>query len=520
MDTKIALNLKKTGNNITKTLKRQPFNLRNRFSISSGVDKLRRENKFKDVREQQKGLRESVNGSSLDPGTKSNLNSQIRKLKEWKSLDIYRKASGGYDKQKDSSGQSAQKGVDDLVSKIKGAQDLGEFKEAGEQLESLKRETSSRASDLVKKAQEMFELRLEMSLAAKNSKLKEGLESSGMSEEELKKLKEALASLGDSEDYRDFSKESEEIKERSEQENKDMLQEERELLEAKAYQLAESKEQEIVDELEKTSLSEAQKEDFLDTLDNMDSFSSAKKLESDSRKLEDEIDKFLEQGSISSEARDDLAGDVSDLGDILSYGMELARSHASAQAVAMEQWEDATEETSLNKEEKDVLTRLAAELSKADSLSEIREIQEAIENEIESLANSGSWQQDSTMASAGADSGTGAAGVPADGASGAGSGSIGSSGSGVPSGARSGAGRSSGSSGVRRGSGARARSIGRFGASSSGGGTTGTSATSAAGSTSGSTGSTGTAGASAGTDAAGANTTSITASSSGSTGSA
>lgn len=389
MDKKIALNLKRTKDNIIDVLKRYPFDIRTRIHILSRVNKMQYGSSYQKISQYENELKKIINNSSLGTNVKTEIKELTRKLKEWKTYEIYRKKLDSLSKSIDSLEEEAKKKFADLPLKINQLEDPSDYKEINKKLRNLKETTPSQFKDLIKEIQEVSDLKLEMSLAKKNINLKEKLENSHLSQDKITELKEGANSITDAKDYQALFKDSAEFKKRTEEENIDTFRELKQLLETKTYLFTKEGKEKIEDMLKESALSDAQRKDFLKDIEKLESVKDLEKLFSDTKKLEAKIDKFLNQGFILKETKDNLVKEIDRFKGLLASQLE-AREKGLAKETSpadpLRKWEELIEKSSLKEETKETLKKLTEELSRADTTLNVENINQAIEKELASLS--------------------------------------------------------------------------------------------------------------------------------------
>ena len=389
VDKKIALNLKRTKDNIIDILKRYPFDIGTRIYILSRVNKIQSGNSYQKISQYEKELTKNINDSSLDANVKTDMKELTRKLKEWKTYEIYRKKLDSLNKSIDSLEEESKKKFADLPLKINQLENPSDHKEINKKLKDLKETAPSQFKDLIKEIQEVSDLKLQMSLTGKNINLKEKLENSHLSQDKITELKEGANSITDAKDYQALFKDSAEFKKRTEEENIDTFRELKELLETKTYLFTKEGKEKIEDILKESALSDAQRKDFLKDIEKLEALKDLEKLFSDTKKLEAEIDKFLNQGFIFKETKDNLVKEIDRLKDLLASQLETREkglAKETSPADPLRKWEELIGKSSLKEETKDVLKKLTEELSRADTTSNVENIKQAIEKELASLS--------------------------------------------------------------------------------------------------------------------------------------
>jgi hypothetical protein len=336
-----------------------------------------------------KKLRESINNSSLDNNVKRELKEPAGQLKQWKILQIYRQKINSLYKNINTLEKASKTELTDLLAGIKQQENRSDFKEGDKKLEKLKDTALPQFKGLIEKIEESSGLRFDMALSKKGEKLKEKLEASSLNRNKALELKEGADNIQDAEDYQVLSQNSADFKERASEENIDISEETKELLGIKTYDLAKDKKEKIKNLVRKSLSSNKQKKALTEKLERLGLSKDSEEIMANAKKLKTSIDRFLEQGFISKKNRDNLVKEVEELKNLLLFQSKAIKKEPAKQIISFnvqQEWEEMLERSTLGEETKQRFRKLIEKLFQADTLSEVEDIKQEVEKEIESLS--------------------------------------------------------------------------------------------------------------------------------------
>jgi len=396
LDEKIIFSLQKTKENIMDILKRNAFDITERISILSRINKIQHSSSYQQMSKYGEELQKIIDNSSVYIDVKRELKEHIRKLKEWKSLEFYRKKSDYLKKNINSLDKQFKKEFADLNSGINGAERLSEFEEIEEKIDKLKETATPQTKYLIEEMEKLLDLKSEMSLSEKNRRLKEKLESANLSEYKLKDFKEEADTIKDTEKTQDFLADFSKFQEEIKKDGVNISQEIKELSEIKIHLFIKEKIEKIKDMLKDSILPDESAKEFLEKLKKLELTKKIEDLISDIKGLETDIEKFSNQGFILKKTKDNLISTREDIKNLLLFKLKVEEGtkrkevlNGINQIADRKDWEELLEESSLKRERKETLKQLTKELSKAETTPQVKDIQEAAEEEIEGSLKEG-----------------------------------------------------------------------------------------------------------------------------------
>jgi len=193
LDRKIQFNLINLREGIINNLKKNRFNIMDKFSITERTDKMQRSGSYKGIKKHEKELNRIINNSSAKENIKRDLKEDIEQFKEWKVWELYRRRLESLKKEADSPKKEPGKELADLPAAINKTEKLPEFQELKEKIERLKKTMPPEYKDTLKQTEELLDLKLEMFLSEKDRELK-NIPSEKQPESQMDTLKEYLNS--------------------------------------------------------------------------------------------------------------------------------------------------------------------------------------------------------------------------------------------------------------------------------------------------------------------------------------
>ncbi len=176
LDRKIQFNLINLREGIINNLKKNRFNIMDKFSILDRINKMQRSGSYKGIKKYEKELNRIINNSSAKENIKRDLKEDIGQFKEWKVWELYHTRLESLNKEADSQKKEPGKEHADLPTAINKTEKLPEFQELKEKIERLKKTMPPEYKDTLKQTEELLDLKLEMFLSEKDRELKEKTE--------------------------------------------------------------------------------------------------------------------------------------------------------------------------------------------------------------------------------------------------------------------------------------------------------------------------------------------------------
>lgn len=392
LDKKVLFKLRNLREDTMNNLKRNRFNIIERISISNRMNKMQRSNSYQEIKKYERELKRIINNSSLGGNAKRDLRELADQLKEWRTFDVYRRKSDSLNKRLDSAEKQIKKEFADLLSSINGTEKLSDLKETEKIMEKLKETTPSAYKDMMKETGEILNLKSEMLLLEKAKDLKEKINIFQLPGKYAQELEEKIDNIKDAQDYEKFLKSLSEYQEKIEENRINVYARTKELSEIKTHLFFNEKKEKLKSKLEESNLPD-KGSGLIKDLERLESEEKSEKLISDSKKLKENIEKFLNQGFISNASKDNLIKEIEEINNLflselkVEKEVEESKAHEEKGAVDYQKgWEELIEKSSLKEEKKEALKQLAQKLSKAQEISQVEDIEEVAIKEIENLS--------------------------------------------------------------------------------------------------------------------------------------
>jgi len=401
LDKKIILNLKKNKESIPDIFKNDPFNIIDRISILNRINEIQHSNSYEQMSKYARELQKTIDKSSLNIDVKRELKESVRKSKEWKTLEFYRKKSDFLEKKIDSLDGQLKKEFRGLHSAINETERLSDLRDIEKKNDELKETATPQTRNLIKEIENLLDLKSEMLLSENNRQLKEKLESSNLPGYKLKEFKEEVNTLRDMEEVRDFLAASSEFQNKIEKDEINISQEIKESLENKIHSFIKEKIEKINDMLKDSILPVETIEEFLKGLEKLKLTKDSKKVISEAKRLESDIEKFANQGFILQETKENVIKGIEDIKELLLSRLKMDERTEDSKLLKdknqidyRKDWEELLEKSSLKEQRKETLKQLTQELFKARTAPEIEDIKEAAEKEIEASVKEGTRREE------------------------------------------------------------------------------------------------------------------------------
>lgn len=399
LERKIMLNAKRNKDDLVLKLKKDSLSMKDRFSATSLANKLHYSNSYENIKKYERELNKTIDNSLLNSDAKREAEGLAGKLKEWKGFESYtRKMSDLYKKIDSMQGQERQ-GFQDLLSSIKKAEGLNDFKEIEQKMDGRKKKVLPQSEGLMKEIEEILDLKLDMVVAKNAGDLKEKIENSNLTQYDLNDLREYSDNIKDADNYREFQESFLKLQEKAKDDNLMINKELKNIREMEIYSFTKAKKDKIKELLKENTPANV-KQEFLENLEKLDEQNRIEKLSSQMEKMKQEIEDFVSKGFISKTSKDSLEKDVEAIQEIVS-SQRINKENKTAYLLVQEQQlnyqeqlEELIESSSLNAEKKQLLKELSKGILNAESLLQLQNMQEAIQEELDSLSKEDQYKQE------------------------------------------------------------------------------------------------------------------------------
>ncbi|MDP2928272.1 MAG: hypothetical protein Q8N80_05705, partial [Candidatus Omnitrophota bacterium] len=413
LDQKNSLNLQKNKEDIMDMLKDYPLGIIDKIKIISLANKIQQANSYQQLQENSRALQTAIQNAPLSKNAQKDLSALARNLANLKAFELYRRKIRDLDQRPPSLGEEIEKKIADVVSDIKHTQGLDDFKQTAKKIRQLKNDPrileQKSGKDVLKSLEEASRMKLDLFFTEKSEKVREDASQKqdlGSQAEEFDKKMDRVGNAGN---HQEFIKEFLGLSQQNRDNNLGLAEGLGEMLDLKTESFKQV-EKDKLDNLMSKDLSSGAKKEMLEATEAMEEKESSRDLESQLEELVSKIRELERKGNISPESAAELLKAAADFKDLLDARLqaeaELKKEEVSEKGSRksdyIDQLQQAIENSSLSNRDKEKLKALSEQLLKAQSLSQLEDVKEALENEISSLGLQGVSDKDRTVLSAAA----------------------------------------------------------------------------------------------------------------------
>ena len=417
---KTIINLQRAKEYIIDTLKKGNLGIKNRIAAASHLNRMQQGKSFQQINEHERELRKVFDDASFGSDIKKELrDGALNQFKEWKVFEIYQEKMNVIKERIDSSKDRLRGEFLKILSNVRAVESLEDIKKIAKYIEEIQDRAQGDAAEVIKNIKEILELKSNMLVFRKAKELKEKIEKSALSKYELRKLTDSLDDAADAESSKRLLEISLELEEKAKKHKSDILGEVNNLLETKMHISAKTKKDKIEDML-KENVPGGLKKKFLEEVEKLLQEKSADKIISDMQKIENDIEKFFNQGLISQASKNNLTQELDGFKDFLIFKLKIYTQSQKEEIIKdnkqlapvetieqpekikmppagftyQEELEEFIDNSSLDSGKKQVFKELAKKLSSAEILSELENIREEIGAELGFLSGEGIKQEE------------------------------------------------------------------------------------------------------------------------------
>lgn len=398
LNKKTSINMRRAQEDIIDTLKKNHLNMKDRIISSSHLNRMRQGNSFQQINKQGQGLSKVFDDAPFDPKTKRKLKDSLNQFKEWKAFEIYQEKINVINEMISSPADSLKGEFQKMLSGIRAVGSLEDIRKVAQYIEEIQG-IAQPGAEAIKNIKEILKIKSDMLVSLKANELKAKIEKSGLSKYGLDKLTEPLDAVKDAEDSKMLLKHAVELKEKAGESGLGIIKEIDNFLETKMHILTKVKKDKIEDML-KENIPDDLKKKFLEEVQKILQEKSSDKIVSDTRKIENDIEKFFNQGLISEASKNNLMKELDGFGDFLLFELKIYKQAGEGEIIKenkqftyQEELEDFIDNSSIGSEKKQVFKELAKRLSGAKTLLESENIKDEVETEIGFLPKEGIKQE-------------------------------------------------------------------------------------------------------------------------------
>lgn len=396
LDKKNSWNLQKNKEDIMDMLRKHPLGIIDKIKIISLANKVQQANSYRQLQENSMALKEAIRNAPLSKDARKDFSALARSLSSLKAFELYRRKIRDLDQRPPSFGDEIEKKIADVVSDIKHSENLDDFKQAVKNNRQLKTDPrileQKSGKDVLKGMEEALLIKLDLFFADKSEKVRKDAsrkQDLGYQAEEFdKKMDEA----GNAGNHQEFIKKFSELNQQNKDNNLGLAEGLGEMLDLKTESFKQAGKDKLDNLMSKDFSSEA-KQEMIEATEAMEEKESSRDLEGQFEEAAGKIREIERKRNISPESAGEFIKAAADLKDLLDARLqaeaELKKDEVSEKGSRKSdyigQLQQAIENSSLSSREKEMLMALSEQLIKAQSLSQLEDVKEALEKEISSL---------------------------------------------------------------------------------------------------------------------------------------
>jgi hypothetical protein len=399
LNKKTSINMRRAQEDIIDTLKKNRLNIKDRITSSSHLNMMRQGNSFQQINKEGQGLSKIFDDAPFDSKTKRKLKDSLNQFKEWKAFEIYQEKINAINEMINSPANSLKGEFQKMLSGIRAVGSLEDIRKAAQYIEEMQGMAHPDGAEAIKNIKEILKIKSDMLVSLKAKELKAKIEKSGLSEYGLDRLTDSLDAVKDAEGSKMFLERAVELEEKARESGLDIVKEINNFLETKMHILTKAKKDKIEDTL-KENIPDDLKKKFLEEVEKILQEESSDKIVSDTRKIENDIERFFNQGLISGASKNNLIKELDGFGDFLLFELKIYKQAGEGEIIKenkqftyQEELEEFIDNSSIGSEKKQVFKELAKRLSGAKTLLESENIKDEIEAEIGFLPKEGIKQE-------------------------------------------------------------------------------------------------------------------------------
>ncbi|MFH1281745.1 MAG: hypothetical protein ABIH91_03410 [Candidatus Omnitrophota bacterium] len=396
LDKKNSFDLQQDKEDIVNMLKNYPLGIIDKIRIISLANKIQQSNSYEQLQENSRALQAVIQNAPLSKDAREDLSALSRKLFNLKAFELYRREVQNLEQRAPSLGDELEKKVGDLVSDIRHTQVLEDFKQTAKEIRQLKNQArileQKSAKAVFKSLEEASRLKLDLFFTDKAEEVRKDAaqkQDLGLSAEEFTRKMDGVENA---KNQKEFIKEFLALSQLSKDNSLNLAKGLAEMLDLKT-EVFKQREKDKLDNLMGKDFSPEAKNEIRDALEAMEGKNNLRDLDRQLEELVSRLRELERKGGISLESATELIKAVADFKDLLDARLgaeaelnkEVVPRKGSSEFDYLGQLQQAIEDSSLSGREKEVLKVLSEQLFKAQSLSQLENVQEALEKEVSVL---------------------------------------------------------------------------------------------------------------------------------------
>jgi hypothetical protein len=401
VDKKNALNLQRSKEDIMDMLRKQPVGFLDKVKIISLANKVQQDVSYQELQKNSQELQDAIQKAfTTKYNQKKELGALSRKLADLKAFELYRRKMNDLEQRAPSFGEDIEKNIGDAVSDIKHTQGLDDFKQTAKKIRQLKNEPrfagQSPGQDLLKKLSAAAGIKLDSFFAGKSEEVRKNAAQVQGSDEQAEEFNQKMDEASKADNPQKFNNKIAELSRQNRENDLRQGQGLNQMLELKTESFKQAKKDKL-DELMNKDLPSEARQEIINAAEAMEEKENARDLEGQLKELVHKIRELEKKGITSTENADKLAKASTELKDLLDGKLKAQeelkkegdQEKGPQKSDYLEQLKQAIRNSSLGSKDKQELEALSEQLFKAQNLSQLEDIKDALENEISSLGLKG-----------------------------------------------------------------------------------------------------------------------------------
>ncbi|MDD5129453.1 MAG: hypothetical protein PHS66_00145, partial [Candidatus Omnitrophica bacterium] len=396
LDKKGALSLQKNTGSLMDVLRKYPLGIVDKIKITSLANKAAQSNSYQQLQENSRALQAAIQKASVSKYVQNDLSGLARNLAELKAFEFYRRDMKNLEQRTPLADEEAEKKVIEAVSDIRHTESLEDFKQTIKNIRKLKNDPrvseEKSGKDVLRNLEEASRIKLDLFYMAKSEQVRKDAAQKQEMGPQAEVFNDRMDGADRARNYQEFIQEFSGLSQQNNDNNLGQAEGLAQMLNLKTESFKQAHKDKL-DNLMKDNLSSQVKKEMLEAQEAMEEKDSFGDLGKQLEELKNKIKELERTGNIPPQKADELLNAAKGFKDLLDAKIkaeaELTKEDVSkndSQKIDyIDKLQQAIENSSLNSRQKDVLKALADQLLKAQSLSQLEDVKEALEKEFSSL---------------------------------------------------------------------------------------------------------------------------------------
>jgi uncharacterized protein (UPF0147 family) len=390
---KISNNLVRIKSGIDKVIEDNRLGLWHRFAILSPVNKLGYSNSLEEIDKYSEQLRTAVNDESIPGEARKQLKQLNNQLKEWKAYQTYSEKLDSFQMRINALDENKKQDFNNLAQQISDVNTISDSNMVDKLIERMRKESFLEDDKLIDEGQQLLKLKKIMLASKEISQLRKKLEESGQSVDRPPELEDALNAIEESRDAQEILRKISKLLDRMREETYFQIPKEaKDVLEESIENLIKESVEAFKKQIQENNLPDSG-ETLLEGLKTMDSERTKDGVAVASEQMQKSLEVFYRQGSITKESRDNLIKETKEIERLFITRLELENMGKQERSADRESSLDYKEKViklmqdlAVEDEQKERIKKLMDKLEDAQTVSQVEDILEVINQGIDALA--------------------------------------------------------------------------------------------------------------------------------------